>query len=834
MHAREWWEAIRQDVSYAVRGLRREPLFALFVVVTLGLGIGANAAMFGVVDKLLLRGPDHIVDSKNVMRLYLHERVAGEGDFSGNAFGYVMYDVLKHNAHSFSGIGAYAASVHQQTIMGHGENAQQIWQGQATADLFSMLGVKPVIGRFFTSAEDSTGAPQRVAVIGYGLWQRAFGGDVHVVGTTVLLRDIPYTIVGVAPKGFTGPQYSPVDVWVPVALHPTMNADDLFRSWHVQWLEIAVRLKPGVTLAQAAADATSAYQHAYTGGDKEDAAADLFVAPLSYNDDGKESADVSVSRWLVGVAAIVLLIACSNVVNLLLARAVRRRREVAVRLALGAGRLRLVQLMLTESMLLAVLAGAAGVAVAWVTGGVVRTVLLTGIEWSSPPVDVRMLAVSALIALAVGVVIGVVPAIRASRADLGSALKSGVREGGARGMRLRAGLTVAQAALSVVLLAGAGFFVRSLARVRAMDLGIQPDRMLLVQPRWPGISATDSAQRAAETRRREAIPVEALERVRQMPGVERATVAIGLPFRSSYSQFVRVDGLDSIPKLPGGYPQISAVASDYFATAGTKLIRGRLFTAADRAGSERVTIVSEHMAKVLWPGRDPIGECLYAGERRELVKDCTRVVGIVADVHRFRLQEATGMHYYVPLGQETGIGGTALVIRPRADAPNVAQDLRRLMQQLDPTISFVNTTLLQTDIDPQLKPWQLGASVFGMMGVLALIVAAVGLYSVMSYLVAQRTHELGVRIALGAQGTDIASLVLKSSTGMALVGVVIGIGISLAAGRYIEPLLFETSARDSGVLGSVSALLLGVAILASLLPALRASRTNPLEALRTE
>ncbi len=834
MQFREWLDALRQDIRFAARGLRREPLFAGFVIAALALGIGANAAMFGVVDRLLLRGPEHIVDASRVMRVYLHEKVAGQGDFSGSTFGYVMYDLLKHDAHSFDGVAAYVATAHGQTVMGHGADAQLIVRGQASADLFPTLGVKPALGRFFTAEEDNTVGAERVAVIGYGLWRRVYGGDPAVLGKTILLADVPFTIVGVAPNGFTGPQLGRVDVWVPVSLHVSMRTDDWTHTWHAQWLDVVVRLKPGVSLAQASLDATAAYRHAYNGGDKEDAAANIFVAPLSYNDDGKESAEASVSRWLVGVAFVVLLIACSNVVNLLLARAMRRRREVAVRLALGAARRRLIQLLLTESMMLAALGGTAGLAVAWITGQLMRTVLLADVEWTSSPVDGRVLAVSALIALSVGIVVGLVPALRSSRPDLTTALKSGIREGGMQGTRLRAALTVAQAALSIVLLSGAGLFVRSLSNIRALDLGIQPDRMLIVSPRWAAIAIQDSAAQSAESARRERLLVQALERIRQMPRVERATLSIGLPFQSSYSGTIRVSGFDTIPKLKGGYPQISAVGSDYFEAVGTRVLRGRVFSAADRPESEPVAVVSELMGKTLWPGRDPIGECIFTGKGREDLTTCLRIVGVVADVHRSRLKEATGTHYYVPKGQEHGIGGTNLIVRPRVDAASVIPDVRKLLQDMDPTIQYVNEATLQDDVDPQIRPWRLGASVFGLMGILALLVAAVGLYSVMSYLVAQRTHELGVRIALGAQGADIVSLVVRSSVGMAMLGIVIGVGISLAAGRFIEPLLFDASARDVGVLGGVSLAMLGVSVLASALPALRAKGTDPMEALRAE
>ncbi len=834
MQFRERLEALEQDLRYAARGLRREPLLAGFVIATLALGIGANAAMFGVVDRLLLRGPEHIVNADRVMRVYLHERVPGQGEFSTPYFGYVMYSAMKESAHSFDRVGIYVASPHQQAVLGRGVDAKLVLRGQASADLFPLLGVRPVLGHFFTADEDNPLGAQRVVVIGYGLWQRDYGGDRDVLGKSMVLAGIPYVIVGVAPKSFTGPQLGPVDVWVPASLHVSMRTDDWMHAWGVQWIQIVTRLKPGVSREQAALDATAAYRHAYTGGDKDDAGADIFVAPLSFDELGKESTETSVSRWLVGVALVVLLVSCSNVVNLLLARAVRRRREVAVRLALGAARRRLVQLLLTESLLLAMLGGVAGLAVAWITAQLVRTVLLTNVEWTDPPIDGRVLAVSAAIALSVGIITGLVPALRASRPDLTSSLKTGVRDGGAHGARLRSALTVAQAALSVVLLIGAGLFVKSLTNVRSLDLGMQPDRMLIASPRWSAIAPADSAGQAAERARRTALMQEALEKARQLPGVEHAALSIGLPFQSGFSGNVRATGWDSIPASLGPEPGVSAVSADYFVTAGTRLISGRTFTAADRAGTERVSIVGDLMARLLWPKGDAIGKCIYAGKTNDSLTDCARVVGIVADVHRFRLKEKPSMHYYLPFGQERGIGGTTLVIRPHAEAASAIPIVRKLFQQLDPSITYVDAAALQDDINPQVRPWRLGASMFGLMGILALLIASVGVYSVMAYLVAQRTHELGVRIALGASGQNIVGIVVRSSVGMAALGIVIGLALAVAAGRYVEPLLFNTSPRDAAVFGGVTGVMFAVALLASVLPALRAKNVDPMEALRAD
>jgi predicted permease len=669
-------------------------------------------------------------------------------------------------------------------------------------------------------------------VLGHGLWQRAFGGDRDVVGKSMMLADEQYTIIGVAPPGFTGPDLTRVDVWMPMSVRSRTVITDWTHGWNAQWLYIIGRLNPGVTHEQATSEATALYRAAYAGNEPGVTSASLNVAPIRTTRSGFESTEATVSRWLVGVAVIVLLVACSNVVNLLLARAVRRRREVAVRLALGAGRWRLVRLLLTEGLLLAAASGMASLAVAYGFGALVRSVLLPDIEWTSSPVDVRVMALSAIVALTAGLLVGLVPALQASKPDVAATLKAGAREGGGRRARLRNALTVAQAALSVLLLVGAGLFVRSLRNVRALDLGIQPDRVLVVTIQRPSAGPDDSSP---EELRRKAFNLAALAHVRTMPGVEHASLTVGLPFMSGFSQTLRVPGWDSLPGPPDRSPNLSAVSDGYFETTGTRLVRGRSFTPADRAGSEPVALVSETMARTLWPGRDPIGTCIYTGDDAMAANaPCARIVGIVADARSQELREPPSMHYYVPFGQEHGMGGTQLLIRPTGDPSRITERIRKELISLDPTISFVKTELLQEAVDPQIRPWRLGASMFSLMGVLALVVAALGLYSVMSYLVAQRTHELGVRIALGARGSDIASLVLRSGVGMAALGIVIGVGLAVALSSFIEPLLFDTSARDVTVLGTVVFTLLGVALLASLVPAVRAKNTNPMEALRTE
>jgi predicted permease len=823
-----WVESVMQDLRFVVRSLRREPGFATFVVVTLALGIGANATMFGVVDRLLLRGPEHVRDPGHLVRFYFTDRPPGMEEYTSGTFGYVTYEALRAGARSFEGLAVYNRN---HVTMGRGGDARELDASYVNASFFPLLGVQPLLGRFFDSGEDATTGAQHVAVISYGLWRQAFGRERQAIGRAIVIADEPYTVVGVAPEGFTGPELSAVDLWLPMSLVGPRVVDDWTHAWNAQWLSVIGRLKPGVTREQAGADATVAHRRAY--GNNESGSftptARLRVAPLGANERGEEPGETTVARWLVGVTLIVLLIACANVVNLLLARAVRRRREVTVRIALGVGRWRLVRLLLAESLLLALAGAAAGLALAYVTGSLVRNLLLPQIAWTRAPVDGRVLVFTAGVALITGVVIGLLPALRASGTDVATGLKSGVREGGGRGSGLRTALTVAQAALSVVLLVGAGLFVRSLCNVRALDLGLEPSRVLSISIHWPRNPITDSDARERERARQSEFYRRALERMRALPGIEHSALTIGMPFETSFSLGLRVPGRDSLPHLGSGSPNISAVTAEYFATMGTRLLKGRTFTDQDRAGSERVAIVSDVMARTLWPRQDPLGQCLLI-----MNLPCARIVGVVADARRFTLREDPHMHYYVPLGQETSIGGTTLLVRPTGDPERLANTVRRTLLAIDPGLGYIQAQSVQQIIDPQIRPWKLGASVFGLAGVLALLVAAVGLYSVLSYLVAQRAQELGVRIALGAKAGNILRLVLRDSLGMTLLGIVAGAALALIAGRFLQALLFDTSARDPVVLAAVAVALILVAVAASVLPARRANHVDPMEALRAE
>ena len=825
----DWWEGVGQDVRFAARALRRSPGLTAGIVLTLALGIGANAAMFGIVDRLLLRGPDHVVASEQLRRVYFTTPGPTKIDETTSYVGYVTYTLMRDHTRAFERVAGYTRPY--PSVVGRGSDAHRLAGSSVTWDFFPLTGVRPVIGRFFTADEDRPSSAVKVVVIGEGTWQQYFGADTGVLGKSLTIDGSPFTVIGVAPAGFSGVELEPVDFWIPMSVVGPTRSSDWATTFSMQWLQVVARVRPGVDEAQAGKEATLAYRRAYTGQEKLDSAARLTLSSIAFTARGREASEARVSRWLVSVAIVVLLVACANVTNLLLSRALRRRREIGVRVALGAGRGRLARLLLMEALLLAAAGGAVAVIVAHAGGSLMRLALLPNVVWSTSPVSGRVLLFTGLVALLVGVVIGVVPAMQTNTRSVVGALRSGGR-GGAPRSRLRQALTILQAALCVMLLVGAGLFVRSLSRVRAVDLGVQPDRLIEVSVQFPSRRALDSARRAESVARERRFYDDALDRVRSLPGVSRASVGVGSPFNSAFSIQLRASGHDSIPKLAGGGPYISAVSLDHFATLGTRFVQGRPFTAADVQGSELVTIVNETMARTLWPGVSPIGQCLFLGDW----KNCGRVVGVVQDVQRFTLREEPAMQYYIPLGHEgtLGFGGRVLFVRAAGDPARLTETVRRALLPLSPEALDVSAKVMQDDLDPQIRPWRMGATMFGVFGLLALAMAAIGLFSVIAYSVSQRRQELGIRVALGAERGSIVRMILSQGVTLTAIGLTIGLLLSLWASRFVSELLFDTSPHDPAVFVVVVATLLATAVIASVVPAARAARVDPMEALRAE
>jgi predicted permease len=817
-------DAIAHDLRYAARGLRLSPGFTLAVVATLALGIGANAAVFGVLDRLMFRPPPYLREPGSVHRVYLASTFRGQ-PFTNHNFEYRRYLDLTGATRSFAQVAAFTTF---PTAIGTGADLTEASMGTASAGFFDFFDARPALGRFYTRAEDSmpTGTP--VAVLDYGYWQSHYGGRRDILGTPIQIGPVTLTIIGVAPRGFNGlPDGRPAVAWMPITAYAWMRRHDYYLNYNWGWLQIVARTRPGVSLETATQDLSAAYRQSWLA----ERAMDPSLAPLDVAQPhailgptqlqrGPEAGPgTRIGFWIGGVALIVLLVAAANVANLLLARAFRRRREIAVRLALGVSRRRLLGHLLTESLLLAALGGAAGLVLAW-AGGAALTRLFTTDLAPAALADPRTMVFCALLTLAVGVLTGLAPALPAGRGDLAAGLKAGAREGSYQRSRLRALLVVVQGALSVALLVGAGLFLRSFANVRALHLGYDVDPVLYVERNMRGVKLPGAQQAALNHR----LMLAAAE----LPGVVSATEAVSVPFYNFESRGLFVEGIDSVSRL--GRFQLQAGSPDFFRTTGTRILAGRGISAEDRRGAPPVIVVSEAMAQRLWPGRTAIGQCVRVGAD---TAPCRTVVGVVEDIKQRSLTETGGATYYLP-AEQLPDGAYGLFVRVRGRAVDATEMIRRRLQQEMPGAAYVTIIPLARILGDEQRPWRAGATMFLVLGGLALVVAAIGLYSVIAYNVAQRTQELGVRIALGARLRDVLRLVLGDGLRLALGGIAAGAVLALVGGRWIGTLLFAVSPRDPAVFAAVTLVLALTALLASLIPALRAARVDPNLALRLE
>jgi len=808
------------------------------VVLTLALGIGANTAMFSVVDRMLFRPPPMLKDASRTHRVYLRWFAQGREVTTGSVE-YARYVDLTRDTHSFERTAEFTS---RQMAVGVGTETRQLNIGVVTAGFFGFFDAPPALGRYFTEAEDTPPEGMAVAVLGYGYWQNRYGGRKDVVGQAVHIGPVTYTVIGVAPEGFVGVwQNTPPAAYVPLSAyaHAAFRGDTPFpgasrwaTSYGLRFAGMLVQRKRDVSQAATDPDLTQAYQRSWAkeaaeehrSPSPEEGKRTALAGPVLRDRGPQASSTARVALWVSGVALIVWLIACVNVANLLLARAMRRRREVAVRLALGVSRARLAAQLLTESLLLALVGGVAGLMVAQWGGALLRTRLEdptpTGVQSGVVFQDPRTLLFAGLAALAAGLLAGLMPLAQTRRAHLTADLGGGAREGTRRRSKMRIALLVLQGTLSVVLLVGAGLFVRSLANVRGVRLGYDPQVVSIVDLNMRGVKL-DSAHSVALRQR-------LLDAARAIPGVEHAARRVTIPFWWTWSAELHVAGIDSVGKL--GEFDLNVVSPGYFQTMGTRIVRGRAIDDRDVAGAPGAVVVSQALAHTLWPDDDALGKCVRVQSDDA---PCSYVVGVAENIHAQALGDDSGLFYYVPSAQiDPQEGG--LAVRSRRDADQFRETLRRALQPLMPGAAYVTVTPMSDIVGQQTQSWELGTTMFVLFGLLALVLAAVGLYGVIAYDVDQRTHELGVRVAFGARVGDVTRLVLRQGLRIAAISVALGLAIALYVGRWIQPLLFRESAHDPVVLVAVAAVLLGVAALASFIPARRAGRVDPMVALRAE
>ncbi len=829
-------ETLFQDLRYAVRGMRKSPGFTAVAVVSLALGIGANTSIFSVVNTLLLK-PLPFKNPDQLAQVFRQTDESGKGVEASELWSYPKFTALRDNNDSFDQV---AAVSNQNFAVTDSENPERLSTEIVSASYFPMLGVQAAIGRTFTSEEDETPGAHPVAIIGHGVWQSRFGADSSVIGKTISLNKVPLTIIGVLPEGFKG-QKGTAEVWVPMMMAPQLTFPRRLATAFAHWTEVIGRLKQGVSLVQAQNEmGMVAAKLSEAVPVPPSLAGKLPSESIKLSSLKEAKLDPAIGRSflvLFGAVGFVLLIACVNIANLLLGRSVSRQRELAVRMALGASRRRLIRQLLTESVLLAFAGGLAGLLVALWGVDLLSTFkpavqaqhgsYLSVLDFSKANIDGQVLAFNLLLSVFTGVIFGLLPALQVSRADVSAALKEGSnglsrRSGTFRRLSLRNLLAMTEIALTLVLLIGAGLMIRSFARLQALQIGFSPDHVMTMRVELPKYKPEDAI----------AFDEQLIARVNALPGVQSTTVASATPLsNNSAGTIMRIKGQPEGDSDDLGVG-LQSVAPDYFKTLRVPVLTGRTFTEQDRAGAKLVAIINESAARKFWPHEDPIGKEIWIGagwERNQFGE----VVGIVGDVKYGKVEEAFTPQVYVPYTQPTE-PASFVMVRTANDPAQIVAAVRREILSLDKSVPIFDVRTMDDRSRDATSRTMFSTLLLGMFSGLALVLATVGIYGVMSYAVTGRTREIGVRMALGAQPGNVLGLVMRDGITVTFVGLLLGLALALAATRVLGSQLYGVGTTDTLTFVSVSVLLAAVALAASYIPAQRAMKIDPMVALRCE
>ena len=819
-----------QDLRHGARVLLKSPSFSAVAVLSLALGIGANTTIFTVVNAVLLH-PLPVEDISQLVEVDTIDSKTHVGLAGATKLGLSFRNFQDYQQQNgvFTGITCFLPV--PLTWSGGAEPRQVIGQ-LVSANYFDVLGLRPAIGRFFLPDEDTRLSGNNVAVISYGLWANKLGADKDAVGKTLTLNAMPYTVIGVAPKGFKGTFTfaSAEQIWIPTSMYPqvlTGFGKEFFNDRRFLNALAVGRLKPELGLRQAEASLKTIASKLEKDFPKDNAGRSIALTPLTEAAVGVNVHDqvALAGTMMMTVVGLVLLIACANLANLLLARAARREKEMGLRAALGASRPRLIRQMLTECILLALFGGAAGLAIAYVG----RTVL-----WSFRPpfiqqndidlsFDLRVLLFTLGVSIFTGLLFGLAPAFRASIPDLAETLKLGGR-GGSVGWgrnKVRGLLVVSEIALSVVALIGAGLFIRSMRDAQKMDPGFESKNLFML--------AFDLGALHYDEGRGQQFLRSAIERANSTPGAKAAAVASNFPLGGGFARTVFPEGEDESTGYRGTLTQLDDVSVGYFDALRIPLLRGRRFTDADRKETARVAIINEAMAKKFWPNQEAIGKRFHFFGDTGLLE----VVGIVRNSVVNAIGEVPPPLVYLPVTQDYAPAATIQVQttgRPEA----VIAGVRAQIQSLEPNLAITNVQTVQQIIDQGLWAPEMGAALLALFGGLGLVLAAVGVYGVLAYSVTQQTREIGIRMAMGAERSHVLGLIVGQGLKLTAAGLVLGVLVALALTRQLSSLLFGVSAYDPWAYGSVVLILVFVALLACYIPARRATRVDPLVALRYE
>jgi len=808
-------ESLMQDLRYAARMLVKTPAFAAVAVVTLALGIGANTAIFTVVNAALLRSlpyrePDRLVHLwETNQQQNIDQREASYPD-------YLDWKTQTQSLDSVAGYNAGGATLTERGA------PEQIGAARVTSNFFDLLGVEPVLGRAFLPGEDRPGG-ERIAILSHGLWQRSFAGDPNVLGQSVTLNGNAYTIVGVLPARFQFAKAGMTDVWLP--LNP---GDWQVSRRYMHWLKVIGRLKPGVTREQAQDDMTVIGHRIEQENPQSHTATGIRVVSLHDEIVGPVKPLLLV---LLGAVGFVLLIACANVANLLLARAAGRRKEVAIRAALGASRSRLIRQFLTEALVLALAGGAAGLL--WAEWGV--RLLVAAIPRSlinfmpyleGLTIDFKVLGFTCAVTLLTGVVFGLAPALQSAKHSLQEAMTEGGRaSAGSTRARLRALLVISEVALALVLLVGAGLMLASFMRLLKVDPGFDPNNLLTFQLTLPYKTYSDDHRAVA-------FHEQLLQRIEALPGVKSAATVSVLPLVGGNTGHFFIEGQPRPAPGTEIEANIRTVSASYFRTMSIPLVKGRNFTEADRQGSPSVVMINRTLADLAFPDRDPIGQHItftFTGDTR------WQIVGVAGDEKVVSLDARTTPIIYFAYLQDLE-RYMSVVARTASDPASLVGAIRREVQTLDPDLPLNSPATMEQVISNSQAAFvrRYPALLIGVFAMVALLLAAIGIYGVVSYSVTQRTHEIGIRMALGARRRDVLALVIRQGASLILAGVSTGVIAALALTRFLSSLLFGVSATDPATFAMLSAVLAAIGLLACYIPARRATKVDPMIALRYE
>jgi predicted permease len=811
-------ETTLQDLRFGLRMLRRSPSFSILAILCLTLGIGANAAVFSWVEGILFRPYPAVSHQEQLLALTGTAR--GESGPTGTSWP----DLLDLQRNSTL-IDSFIVTKIMGTTLSIGDRAEVTTGSIVSANYFDAIGVHPLLGRGFELGEDSGRNAHPVTVISYQLWKGRFKGDPQIIGKTQRLNNVVHTIVGVAPEGFYGTFVGwAMQFWVPASMEETFEAGGYkLEDRGARWIEAYVRLKPGVTRQQAQQEMTAVAKRLEADYPATNRGRGIQLWPLWQTPFNNANTLLPTLEIMLAVVVFVLLIACANVGNLLLVRSFARRHEMTVRLAIGAGRGRLLRQLFTEGLILSAFGAAGGLLVAhWCRHALVLLFPARGGVAMHLPgeIDWRVLALSAGVCLLATLLLGLVPAMQTGKIDLAGALKSdsaGVVGGGGRAW-VRSGLVVVQVSLSFILLVGAGLLMQSLQKIRTTSPGFSTSGVL--------DTAVNLTAAGYDAPRAQTFQDELLARVKALPGVESAAFARMTPL--SYGSFssspIAVDGYQPPPEEQPTV-QYNEVGPDYFATMGIPLVSGREFTRADDEKAALVAVVNETMAARYWRGRNPIGERVQVKGR------WMEVVGMAKDSKYESVRESPKPFFYVPLRQNFS-RGAGLYIRTPLSPETMATTLAREVHVLDGNLALFEVITLQEQLDRSTSPQMVAVTLVGVLGVLALLLAAIGLYGVMSYAVSQSTRELGLRMALGAGASNLLRLVLSRGLALTAGGVALGTAVALGLTRLLGNLLYKVSPRDPLAFGSALVVMTIAALTACFLPAWRATRTDPARALR--